>query len=252
MIWARSLAFNLLFYVWTILIGTLGLPVLSMPRLTVMHFGRFWARGVLWLLRIVAGLDHEVRGREHIPPGASIIAMKHQSAWDTLVMPALLGDAAMVLKSELRFVPIYGWYAVRAGSIPIDRKGGARAVRDMVAEARRVAAAGRPIVIFPEGTRTAPGARLPYQPGVAALYLALQVPVVPVAVNSGLYWGRRSFLKRKGRIILEFLDPIAPGLPRREMMAELEHRIETATAALVLEGERAQDSARPLTAPRRA
>jgi 1-acyl-sn-glycerol-3-phosphate acyltransferase len=113
----------------------------------------------------------------------------------------------------------------------------------MVAAARQAVAAARPIVIFPEGTRTAPGQRLTYQPGVAALYQALAVPLVPAAVNSGLYWGRRSFVKRPGRILLEFLAPIPPGLPRREVMGELESRIETATAALEREamGERPLD-----------
>ena len=129
-------------------------------------------------------------------------------------------------------MPFYGWYATRAGSIAIDRRGGAAALRGMVAAARRAATAGRPIVIFPEGTRTAPGQRLAYQPGVAALYQALDLPLVPAAVNSGLFWARRSFLKKPGRITLEFLDPIPPGLRRREVMAKLEECIETATAAL--------------------
>src|SRR5213596_2455537 len=121
----------------------------------------------------------------------------------------------------------------------IDRRGGAGALRRMLADARGAANDGRAIVIFPEGTRTAPGQRLTYQPGVAALYQALAVPLVPAAVNSGLYWGRRSFVKRPGRIVLSFLDPIPPGLPRREVMAELETRIETATAALEREALRA-------------
>jgi 1-acyl-sn-glycerol-3-phosphate acyltransferase len=140
------------------------------------------------------------------------------------------------VKRELLFLPFYGWYAARAGSIAIDRRGGAGALRRMVAAARRETAAGRRVVIFPQGTRTAPGHRLPYQPGVAALYHALGLPVVPAAVNSGLFWGRRSFVKHPGRIILAFLEPIAPGLPRREMMAELEARIEAATSALEQEG----------------
>jgi 1-acyl-sn-glycerol-3-phosphate acyltransferase len=153
-----------------------------------------------------------------------------------LILPVVLDDFAVVVKRELFFVPFYGWYAARAGSIAIDRRGGAGALRHMVRAARRAAAAGRPVVIFPEGTRTAPGRRLAYQPGVAALYQDLQLPVVPAAVNSGLYWGRRSFVKRPGRIILAFLEPIAPGLPRREMMRQLEARIEAATAALEQEG----------------
>jgi 1-acyl-sn-glycerol-3-phosphate acyltransferase len=242
MSWARALAFNCLFFGWTAVIGTLALPILLLPRRAAMRFGRFWAQGVLFLLRLVVGLDHEIRGWERVPSGACIVAMKHQSAWDTLILPIVFDDPAIVVKRELRLVPFYGWYAMRAGSIAIDRKAGARAVRDMIAKARGAAAAGRPIVIFPEGTRTALGTRLPYQPGVAALYQALHVPLVPAAVNSGLFWGRRSFLKRRGRIVLEFLDPIPPGWPRRRVMEELERRVEAATAALVAQGQRIEAS----------
>jgi 1-acyl-sn-glycerol-3-phosphate acyltransferase len=232
MSWLRALAFNIAFFGSTALLGLLGLPFLLAPRRAVMAFGRFWARSVLAFLRAIVGLDGEIRGIEHLPQGACLIAMKHQSAWDTLILPLVLGDPAVVIKQELLWVPFYGWYASRAGSIAIDRRGGAGALRRMLATARDAAAAGRPIVIFPEGTRTAPGQTLTYQPGVAALYQALAVPLVPAAVNSGLYWGRRSFVKRPGRIVLSFLEPIPPGLPRREIMAELEARIETATTAL--------------------
>jgi 1-acyl-sn-glycerol-3-phosphate acyltransferase len=162
--------------------------------------------------------------------------MKHQSAWDTLILPVVLGDPAIVLKRELLLLPFFGWYAARAGCIAIDRKAGAGALRGMLAKARRIAVAGRPLVIFPEGTRVAPGASGPYQPGVAALYQALALPLVPAAVNSGLYWGRRRIVKHPGRIVLEFLEPIPPGWPRPRLMAELEQRIETATGALVQEG----------------
>jgi 1-acyl-sn-glycerol-3-phosphate acyltransferase len=237
MIWARGLAFNIAFFGWTAIIGTIGLPFLLAPRGATMEFGRFWARSVLFLLRIIVGLDHEIRGLDRVPRGACIIAMKHQSTWDTLILPTVLGDPACVLKRELLFVPFYGWYAARAGSIAIDRRGGSGALRRMVAVARQVAAQGRSIVIFPEGTRVAPGVRLPYQPGVAALYQALALPLVPAAVNSGCFWGRRSFLKRPGKIVLEFLDPIPPGQPRRRVMAELEQRVETAAAALLREAE---------------
>jgi 1-acyl-sn-glycerol-3-phosphate acyltransferase len=232
MIWLRAFGFNLAFFGVTLLLGLAALPLLLAPRRTVMRFGRFWAQCVLWLARVIIGLDGEVRGLDRLPRGACLIAMKHQSAWDTLILPVLLGDPAVVIKQELLWIPFYGWYARRAGSIAIDRRGGAGALRRMLASARRAAADGRPIVIFPQGTRTAPGQRLTYQPGVAALYQALDLPLVPAAVNSGLFWGRRSFVKHKGRIVLEFLEPIAPGLPRRKLMAELERRIETATAAL--------------------
>jgi len=236
----RALAFYIAFFGLTALFGAAGLPLLLAPRRWVMRFGRCWARSVLALLRTIIGLDGEIRGLEHIPSGPSIIAMKHQSAWDTLILPVILDDFAVVLKRELLFVPFYGWYAARAGSIAIDRRGGAGALRHMVAASREAVAVGRPIVIFPEGTRTAPGQRLAYQPGVAALYQALAVPVVPAAVNSGLFWGRRSFVKRPGLITLAFLEPIPPGLPRRQLMNELEARIEAATSALEREAANSQ------------
>jgi 1-acyl-sn-glycerol-3-phosphate acyltransferase len=235
--WARALAFNVAVFAWTAIAGAIGLPFLLTRRTATMKFGRFWARSVLVLLRLIVRLDHQIRGLDRIPPGGCIIAMKHQSAWDALILPVVLGDPACVVKRELLLLPFYGWYAARAGSIAIDRKAGAGALRHMVAAARPIAAQGRPIVIFPEGTRVAPGARLPYQRGAAALYQALALPLVPAAVNSGLFWGRRSFIKRPGRIILEFLEPIPPGWPRRQVMAELEQRIETATAALLREAE---------------
>jgi 1-acyl-sn-glycerol-3-phosphate acyltransferase len=233
--WARALAFNFAFFTWTAIAGIIGLPFLLTPRAATMKFGRFWAHGVLVLLRVIVGLDYQIRGLDRIPRGGCVIAMKHQSTWDTLILPVVLGDPACVLKRELLLLPLYGWYAARAGSIAIDRKAGAGALRRMVAAARPIAAQGRPIVIFPEGTRVAPGARLPYQPGVAALYQALALPLVPAAVNSGLFWGRRSFVKRPGRITLEFLEPIPPGRSRRRVMAELERRVETATADLLRE-----------------
>jgi 1-acyl-sn-glycerol-3-phosphate acyltransferase len=234
--WLRAFAFNVVSIAWTAFIGTLGLPLLCAPRAAAMRFGSFWSRGVLTFLRVIVGLDHQVRGLDRIPRSGCIIAMKHQSTWDTLILPVILADPAIVLKRELVFLPIYGWYAARAGSIAIDRKAGAAALRNMIARAQAVAAQGRPIVIFPEGTRVAPGAHLPYQPGVAALYQTLGLPLVPAALNSGLFWGRRSFLKRRGRITLEFLEPIPPGWPRRRLMAELERRIESATDALLREG----------------
>jgi 1-acyl-sn-glycerol-3-phosphate acyltransferase len=243
MIWLRSLAFNVGFVAATIVIGLIGLPMLLAPRHAVMRFGTWWAGAVLLLLRRLTGISGEVRGSEHVPAGPCLIAMKHQSMWDTLMLPVVLADPAVVIKRELLFVPFYGWYAARAGSIFIDRKGGGGALRRMVAAAKAAAAAGRPIVIFPQGTRAAPGAQLAYQPGVAALYQALGLPLVPAAVNSGLLWGRRSFLKRPGRITMQFLPAIPPGLPRRDMMTELEARIEPATAAL--EAELAAAAPRP-------
>ena len=235
MIVVRSLLFNLAFYGWTALLGVLALPMVLAPRRAVMRFGSWWSGTVLWLARAIAGIDYEFRGANLIPKGPVIIAMKHQSAWDTLAVPVLIGDAAIVLKRELLWIPLYGWYANRAGMIAVDRGAGASALKSMIRRARAVAAAGRPIVIFPEGTRVAVGATRAYQPGVAALYSQLALPVVPVAVTSGLCWPRRRFLKRPGRILVEALPPIPPGLERRQFLTAMQSAIDSATERLTAE-----------------
>ena len=231
----RSVLFNLVFYGWTALLGIAALPLLLAPRASVMRFGCWWSGTVLALARAIAGIDYELRGAEHLPRQPAIIAMKHQSAWDTLAVPVLLGDVAIVLKRELLWIPCYGWYVRKAGMIPVDRGAGATALKAMVRRARAVVAEGRPIVIFPEGTRTAVGTKRAYHPGVAALYTQLGLPVVPIAVNSGRFWPRRSFLKRPGRIVVEALPPLRPGLERKAFLAELQSRIEAATERLVAE-----------------
>lgn len=231
----RSLAFNVLFFVSQVLLLVICLPALVLPDPAMVWAQRLWARTILVLLAVVCGLRHEIRGRERLLATPCIIASKHESAWDTVIFLLLLRRPGYVVKRELLRVPLFGWYLQRGGSIAIDRKGGASALRRMIASARRTIAEGRHIVIFPEGTRVAPGQRLPYHPGVAALYTKLEVPVVPVALNSGLFWARRSILKKPGRIVLEFLEPIAPGLPRKDFLATLERRIEDASARLAEE-----------------
>jgi len=245
--WARAAAFNAAFVAWTAVVGVAALPLLAAPRRTAMRFGRFWSQGVVALLRVLVGLDYRLVGLDHLPEGGCIVAMKHQSAWDAIMLPIVFDDPAPVVKRELLLVPIYGWYMGRAGAIAIDRRAGAAALRRLLGAARQAAAEGRPIVIFPQGTRVAPGAAAPYQPGVFALYQALSLPLVPAAVNSGLFWGRRRFVKRPGRVTLELLEPIPPGWPRLRLMAELERRIEAATASLEKEdaGERRRGAAGP-------
>lgn len=228
----RSVAFNLLFFGWSTAFSLLFWPLLLLPARRISWLPRLWARGVLAFLAAAVGLRHEVRGQEYRPHGPAIVAAKHQSAWDTIVFFLLHERLVYVLKAELLLIPIIGWYLARVGMIAIDRRGGARALRRMVARAREAIASGHTIVIFPEGTRTPPGTRRPYHPGVAALYGRLGLPVVPVALNSGRYWRRRGFLKRPGTIVLEYLPPIAPGLDRAEFAATLERRIEDAVARL--------------------
>lgn len=234
MTWLRSLAFNIAFFASTIAMVLAWLPFLPGHR---RHFVRGmdrWNRMVNWLLRHIAGIRYEVRGREHLPPGACIVAAKHQSAWDTMVFHTLLDDPALVLKRELLRIPIYGWYAKKVGMIPVDRKAGPSALREMLRAAKACAQAGRPIVIFPEGTRVAPGERRRIQSGVAALYDRLDLPVVPVALNSGLFWGRRAFLKRPGLIVLEFCEPIPPGLNRQDFIALLDSAIQDGSDRLAM------------------
>ncbi|HEY0301001.1 MAG TPA: lysophospholipid acyltransferase family protein [Rhizomicrobium sp.] len=227
-----------IFFVWfgavSALLCILGLPLLLGPREGAGRLGRFWSRLVFWGLRVFAGTRYEVRGT--LPPPRVLIAIKHMSMWDTCAIYTLLGDPAIVLKRGLQFIPFYGWYLAKARMIPIDRDGRASALRRMVAAAKRELAAGRSVVIFPEGTRKKPGAPPDYKPGVAGLYGQLDVPCVPVALNSGLFW--TGFFKKPGTIVIEFLEPIPAGLPRREFMPRLETAIEGATNKLVAEGQR--------------
>jgi len=231
----RSLLFFLWFVLATVAIYIGVLPALLLPRRFMVFASRLWSRAVFFGLKIFAGLEYEVRGS--VPQGPVLIASKHMSMWDTMGLYLTVWDPAAVLKRELLRIPFYGWYIWKAGVIPIDRGGYATALRKMAAEAKKALAAGRPILIFPEGTRKNPGAPPDYKPGVAGLYGMLSVPCVPVALNSGLFWtGPMGFIKKPGRIVLEFLEPIPPGLRRSEFMTMLQARIETATAQLLEEG----------------
>ena len=229
----RSLIFNVLFFGWTMLLSVIGLPLLALPRPLTVGYARLWLRGTLAMLARVVGLSHELRGAALLPAGPAILAVKHQSAWETLALNLLFPDPAFVLKRELYWSPFFGWYLAHSGQIALDRSAGAGAMKKMLRLAKQVAAAGRRIVIFPEGTRVAPGETRTYQPGIAGLYGALGLPVVPVALNSGVFWRRRGFVKRPGTIVVEVLPAIPPGLKRDEFMQRLESAIETATAKLV-------------------
>jgi len=231
-LWLRSLAFNVGWYLGSVLFALAGSPLLLAPRRVVVVWARAWIVFVLWWLRVTCGLTHRVTGLENLPAGPVIIACKHQSTWETMAFTLLFSDIAIVLKRELLFIPIVGWAMARAGNIAVARGDGAAALRGLVKQARAAVADGRSIVIFPEGTRVAPGDRRPYQVGTAALYRQLGVPVVPMALNSGLFWGRRKWIKRPGTITLEVLPPIAPGLRREAFMETLQDRIETATDRL--------------------
>jgi 1-acyl-sn-glycerol-3-phosphate acyltransferase len=230
---ARSAAFNLAASIWTVASVLVAALCLLLPPGTILAVSRVWMGGLQFLLRHLVGLDYEVRGLSNMPQGPAIYAFKHQSAWETVMIHLLLPKAAIALKRELMQIPLFGWCLRRSGMIGINRAGRMRALRSLVEGARAALARDASIVIFPEGHRTQPGRHAPYHPGVAALYLELDRPVVPVALNSGLFWSRRSFVKRPGRIVVQFLEPIEPGLERKAFMAELRRRLEGASDRLL-------------------
>jgi len=234
---ARSLTFNALFYLSLIVHMIAALPVLLLPHRVHLAFIRSYARTSLWLLRVVCGTTVEWRGLDRLPKGGCIVACKHQSAWETFGLYAMLDDPAYILKRELMWIPFFGWHMAKAGLIPIDRRAGLAALSRMTARARKELERGRQVVIFPEGTRRLPGAEPSYRPGVAHLYVRCGVACVPVALNSGLFWPRRSLLRFPGTILVEVLDPIAPGLGSREFLAQLQGTLESATTHLMRESE---------------
>ena len=235
---ARSLLFNVVFYVNMIVLMIVGLPTIALPYRFFHGILRTYARTSLWLLRVICGLKVEWRGRDKLPAGACIVACKHQSVWETFALFVILDDPTYILKAELMWLPLFGWLARKARMIPIDRNARVAALARMTARARIEAARGRQIVIFPEGTRRAPDAAPRYMSGVAYLYSETGLPCVPVALNSGLFWPRRTMLRFPGTVLVEVLDPIAPGLDRAAFTARLKDVLEDATARLVAEGRR--------------
>ncbi len=229
----RSLLFNVLFYGGTALACFILLWGLIMPRKMMIAAIRVYLVYVAWIERVVAGLSYQVEGLEHLPKGPMIIAAKHQSAWETMKLHLLMDDPAIVLKKELLNIPIWGWYARRAKLIPIDRSAGRKAVEVMLQAAREALADNRPIVIFPQGTRVAPGVWKDYKNGVAILYEALNIPIVPLAMNSGVFWGRQSYTKHAGRITLRYLPAIPAGLSREDAMQKLVSELEGVSDQLV-------------------
>ncbi len=232
----RSLAFNGLFYLNTLVWLIIALPTVFMPYRATVRVAQAWGRVNLVLLRVVAGIAFEVRGREKIPRGAILVASKHQSAWETFALMPLFDDPTYILKRELQWIPIFGWLTIKARMVPVDRGAGARALATLAERARAELARGRQLIIFPEGTRRPPGADPRYTRGIVHLYASAGVPCLPIALNSGLFWPRRSLMLRPGTILVEILDPIAPGLDHDTFYERLKSEIEGATKRLLEEG----------------
>jgi len=240
---ARSLLFTFCFYVATLIQMIFWTPVFFfLPRKFAWHIPRLWAVSLLWLQHAIVGSRYEFRGLENIPKGRPfIVAAKHQSSWETYTGLLFLDDPSYILKRELMFVPLFGWYAAKMRVVPVNRGRGASTLIAMASAARKQYHEGRQIIIYPEGTRTTAGAEPHYKYGITHLYDALQATILPVAVNSGLYWPRRSWLIHPGTIVMEFLPTIEPGLDKQQFARELENRIETASAALIAEAARSQN-----------
>jgi len=227
MVRSRSFVFNIVYYANLIILMILGLPTILFGRHAVFALARIWAASSLWLLEAICGLRLEFRGLENIPQGGYIIAAKHQSVLETFALVLHAPDFAYVLKRELIFVPFFGWYLLAAEQIAINRSAGRNAIAVVSARAGKVLRSGRQVFIFPEGTRRPPGAPPQYKFGVAKLYEDTRAPCLPVALNTGLYWGRRGFLRRPGVAVIEYLPVIAPGLKRDDFLAKLQSTIET-------------------------
>ena len=230
MVYIRSFIFNSVFYVGTAILVVLMGPLLLLPPFFARYVAQFWGWLAYKQLNIV-GIHQREYGDKHLDKQV-IYAVKHQSAWETIILSWLLHAPAFVLKVELLRLPIIGLFFIKTGCIPVDRAGGMRALREMRCAALKLAAHGRSMLIFPQGTRVMPGATKPYEIGVFALYQSTGLPVVPVALNSGVVWPRNSWLKYPGTVDIHFLEPVQPGLTRKQFMAKLEQRIENKMAVL--------------------
>jgi 1-acyl-sn-glycerol-3-phosphate acyltransferase len=231
----RSLVFHVAFYLALIVVLIVALPCFVLPRTALVGVAKAWARTEMVLLQVIVGARTEIRGAENIPAGGFIVAGKHQSFWETFVLFQLFGDAVYIYKRQLMWIPVFGWYLAKLGMVIVDRGRRSKALDQISAGARLLLDHDCQVMIFPEGTRTAPGAPPKYKHGVAHLYQMLNCPVVPVGLASGLYWPRRSFLRYPGTIILEVLKPIQPGLGIDEFARVLQDRIEDSSNRLLLE-----------------
>lgn len=235
-IFLRSLIFNVVFYLHMAMWVVIALPTFFMPRSAILTIAKTWGRGSSWLMRVICNIKVEYRGLEKIPQGPLVVASKHQSMWETISIIRFFDEPLYILKRELKWLPFFGWYLSKAEMIGIDRSAGGRALLDMTRAARDQVRRGRQLIIFPEGTRRPVGAEPRYKQGVGHIYSECGVPCLPVALNAGLFWPRRTFMRYPGTIIVEFLDPLPPGLPRDEFLKRLSTGIESATRRIVAEG----------------
>jgi 1-acyl-sn-glycerol-3-phosphate acyltransferase len=232
-VFVRSLIYNIVFYLNLAFWVLLGIPTYIMPRWGVVWIAQNWGRASIFWMRLICNTKVDYRGLEKIPKGPLLVASKHQSAWETFALLQFFEQPLYILKRELLWLPFFGWYLIKANMIGVNRGAGGRALLDVFKRARDEVRRGRQLLIFPEGTRMPVGAPPDYKSGVSQIYVTCGVACVPVALNSGMFWPRRTFLRYPGTIVIEFLDPIPLGLRRDEFTERVSAAIEGATARLV-------------------
>jgi len=239
MIFLRSLLFNIAFYGFTTMVCVFLIPVLLFPRGAVLWVTKFYLNTVAILEKYILNLTYEVRGKEYLPDsGTYIVAAKHQSAYETLKLHQLFGDPTIVLKRELMRIPVFGIFLRKLDVIAINRGNKEQSVTAIIEGAKRMSKNNRPIVIFPQGTRVnvkESTKEKPYKGGIVKMYAHVDLPIIPMALNSGLFWGRNSFFKKPGKVVFQFLSPIEPGLPDKKVMKALEDRLEENSLTLMRE-----------------
>ncbi len=226
----RSNLFAGLWTLWTAVFGLVLIGVIalgSQPKM-VRRCTRLWARGVIFLLKWVVGITHQIEGLENLPAEPCLIVSNHQSAWETITYLLFFPEVAIITKIELLKIPIFGAFLKRSPMIPIDRDAGTKALRQMVDEGQRALEQGRSILIFPEGTRQAPGTPIEFKRGVELLYSKLNAPLLPVAMNSGLFWLPGNQTKRAGVIHVSILPAIAAGHKPQEAIKAAEQQVQSA------------------------
>ena len=230
----KSILFYFFLYVWTIFLGIIFIPFLFLPHDKLYKPAYIWIKGVFFLLRVICNLTHTIKGEENISnSNARIIASKHQSAFETFLLFSIFPKAIFIHKYELFFIPIFGLYLKKINMVAINRSEKSQALKKMLNKSKKKISEGHSLIIFPEGTRKVPGAKADYKSGVAGIYKELNSDVIPVALNSGLYWSKNSFKIKPGKIIIEFLPIIKKGFAKKDFIEKLEKTIEDKTSSLI-------------------
>ena len=230
----RSLLFNFCYISWTLIVGIIFWPVVFLPtEIIILVVGKIWAQGLYFFLKLFCNLKLELKGSNNIPKTSAIFTSKHQSTLETFMFHILIHKPVFVLKQELLNIPVFGYYLKKMGMIAIDRDGGIKSLKILLKQVEEKIKQGYSIIIFPEGTRVTPGASKTYNAGIAAIYNIKVANVIPVALNTGCFWPKNSFLKKPGKFTIEFLPAMSNDLDKREFMKYLEEIIETRSKDLV-------------------